>query len=311
MDSEISLTGLERLEAARGIRGGRFARLTRWAKVVVSLAAVLYLGAFSLMYFQQEAIVFRARETQNTPKAKFVPRRGSEIVSFKTGQGDTVAGVFSPALDADGKPRADAKSRPTLLFFYGAGEYLAFTFLQRQFEMFRYAGYNVLIPDYVGIGLSSGTAGEPGMYATADAAFDYLAKRPDIDPSKIFIVGHSLGCSAAVDLATHKPAAGLVTLGAFTSLDDMARERYWMFPTSLAVHIHCDNRAKIGQVKCPTLIVHGSNDVVIPVRMSEELERAAGGKAKRVVIEGGNHEFSFALPRGVAMNAIKSFTGLQ
>ncbi len=308
MESEISLTGTSRPAAGRGHKIRRARWLKRSAVTVGVLIALAYAGAFALLFFRQEATVFRARETQNTPKAMFKPRSGAEMVSFQTQSGERIAAVFSPALAADGKPRPDAKTRPTVLFFYGAGEYLAFTFLQRQFEMFRYAGYNILIPDYVGVGLSGGTASEAGMYATAEAAFDYLAKRPDIDPAKIYIVGHSLGGGAAIDLATKRQAAGLVTFGTFTSLDDMARERYWMFPTSLAVHIHLDNRAKIGQVKCPALIVHGTRDDTIPFRMSEELEKASNGKARRVVVEGGNHEFSYALPHGVAMRAVESFT---
>lgn len=309
MESEISLTGTPRETVGRGHRVGRARWLKRAAVTVGILIVIAYVGAFALLYFRQEANIFRARVTQNTPKAMFKPRPGTEMVSIPTLSGERIAAMFSPALAADGKPRPDAKSRPTVLFFYGAGEYLAFTFLQRQFEMFRYAGYNILIPDYVGIGLSSGTASETGMYATAEAAFDYLAKRPDIDPAKIFIVGHSLGGGAAIDLATKRQAAGLVTFGTFTSLDDMAQERYWMFPTTLAVHIHLDNRAKIGQVKCPALIIHGTKDDTIPFRMAEELEKASNGKAKRVVVEGGNHEFSYAHPRGVAMQAVEAFTG--
>ena len=64
-------------------------------------------------------------------------------------------------------------------------------------------GANVLIPEYVGYGLSTGDACEAGCYATADAAYQHLLSRSDIDPRRIVVAGASLEGTV---IATQKTA---------------------------------------------------------------------------------------------------------
>lgn len=56
-----------------------------------------------------------------------------------------------------------------------------------------------------------------------------------------------------------------------------------------------DTRERIGQVKAPTLVLVGKEDILLPVKLSEEL--AAGiPNAQLVILEGGGHGFSFEIP---------------
>ena len=70
---------------------------------------------------------------------------------------------------------------------------------------FRRLGANVMIPDYVGYGLSGGSPSEAGCYATADTAYEHLKGRKDVDPGKIVAAGWSMGGGVAVDLAARRP----------------------------------------------------------------------------------------------------------
>ena len=142
-------------------------------------------------------------------------------MTLTTSRGDRVVAIFGKALHSDGSPRPDASSCSTLLYFYGNGMCLRDS-LER-FEEFRRLGANVMIPDYVGYGMSGGEAGELGCRETAEAAFAHLQSRPDVDRGRVVVVGWSLGGAVAIDLASRHPVAGLATFCTFTRMADMAR----------------------------------------------------------------------------------------
>jgi fermentation-respiration switch protein FrsA (DUF1100 family) len=47
---------------------------------------------------------------------------------------------------------------------------------------------------------------------------------------------------------------------------------------------------KIGTTLTPTLLIHGDADTQVPLRHSRALLRAAGGRARLVVLHGGTHD---------------------
>ena len=51
---------------------------------------------------------------------------------------------------------------------------MCLSYAESRFDRFRRLGLNVIIPDYVGYGMSGGSPSEKGCQATADAAYDYL-----------------------------------------------------------------------------------------------------------------------------------------
>ncbi len=283
--------------------------------ILLALALVGYLGAGGYFYARQQAMVFRSVAREGKARERLALPLGASYVEFQAERGETITALFGPALDARGEAvLPEAAQRPTLLLFYGVGEYLNYTFLRRQVEVFRRAGFNVLTPEYIGLGLSGGEPSEQGLYDTATAAYQHLKQRPDIDPKRIFIVGHSLGGAPAVDLAARAECAGLITLATFTSLPDVAALRYPMFPVQLLTRIRCPNIEKIGRTRCPTLILHAENDTTVPLWMAEALAKAAfeGGNQRvmQLTLPGGNHDATFALPGGDAVRAMQAFAGL-
>ena len=147
----------------------------------------------------------------------------------------------------------------------------------------------MLIPDLTGYGESGGKPSESGFYATADAAWDYLQTRPNVDMKKVIVVGWSMGAGVGVDLASRKPVMGLAIFNSYTSLTAMGRVVMPWFPTSVLLKYRFDNLTKIASIHCPIFICNGKLDTLVPPEMSDRLAAKAGGPVTRLVIESADH----------------------
>jgi uncharacterized protein len=271
---------------------------------IARLALLVYLGLILVFYALQTSMVFPGASNQGQSHTRVRPILGSEILSLRARTGEQVAAMFGHALQRDGKPHPGAAQQPTVLFFYGNG--MSMSDCISLFIDLRQLGFNVLIPDYLGYGMSEGKPSEAGVYAAADAAYNHLRSRQDVEQRKIVVVGWSLGASAAIELASREPVAALATLSAFTSIADMARRVLPFLPTSLMVKHRFENERKISQIRVPTFIAHGRNDEIVPHEMSERLERAAGGPVTRFHADSAHNDL-FDIGGQELLNSLKEF----
>jgi pimeloyl-ACP methyl ester carboxylesterase len=239
-------------------------RLWRVGRVVL----LVYVGLICVNCMFQEQLIFPGTSSQGQKHAQIETTQAGDIVFLNTSRGDKIAVLFGKAVNQD-----HPETRPTLIFFYGNAMCLADA---KDFcRGWRKLGANVLGVEYPGYGMSSGKAGEQALYAAADAAYDYLLSRPDIDKTKIIPVGLSIGTGVAIDLASRRPVAALALFAPYTSLDDLARHVMPFLPTGLILKHHFRNEQKIADLDMPILIAHGENDSIIPVEMSHRLVKAA------------------------------------
>jgi fermentation-respiration switch protein FrsA (DUF1100 family) len=134
------------------------------------------------------------------------------------------------------------------------------------------AGSSVLMLDYRGYGKSQGSPSESGLYADADAAYQYLLSR-GYRAAQIILQGESLGTAVAVDLASRQPCGGLVLESAFASGREVAGTA---LPILGPLLFHgFDTKSKIGKIHAPILFFHGQQDDIIPLRMGRALFDAA------------------------------------
>jgi uncharacterized protein len=259
----------------------RVGRRRAWR--VVRGAIFVYIGVALVLYALQTWMIFPGHSTQGQ-KLAVVPRGADyELLELQTKTGERVVAVFGKALDEGGNVRADASSRPTLVFFYGNGMCLAD--FMGEVRKFRKLGANVIAPDYCGYGMSAGKPGEASFYATADACWQHLMSRDDVDKSRIVAAGWSIGAAVAIDLASRERVAGLATFSAFTSMTDMGRALLPWLPTSLLLRHRFESERKLRDIEIPTLIVHGRGDQIIPFAMSQRLAKAARGKVTTLWLE--------------------------
>jgi fermentation-respiration switch protein FrsA (DUF1100 family) len=153
----------------------------------------------------------------------------------------------------------------------------------------------VIIPDYVGYGMSGGRPSEQGTQVTADAVYNYLVSTRKVEPGRIIAAGWSLGGAVAIDLASRRDLGGLVVFSTFTSGADMARRVLPFAPVSLLLRHRFDSARKIAKIRCPILIGHGRLDPIIPFAMGEKLAATAGGPVTTLWIDQAEHNDFFAV----------------
>jgi fermentation-respiration switch protein FrsA (DUF1100 family) len=208
-----------------------------------------------------------------------------EDVRFKSKDGTALHGWFVPA---QGKSAATAMG--TVVFSHGnagsVGHHLGFNLWLAD------AGYNVLTYDYRGFGKSGGKVDRRGMVDDVRAAFDYVAERADVDPGRLVSMGHSLGGAKSLVAITERPVKGLravITDAAFASYQAMARRIGGDVGARLVSDEWApkDSVAKLAPL--PLLIVHGTNDEVVPFSQGKELFEAARQPKTMFVVKGGHH----------------------
>ena len=289
------------------------ARVIRWVRDRrPSLAAIAAPYQLAALYFAQTRLIFPGRRTQGQPQAAVRPTPGAELVSLRTRCGHDAVALFGRAASHDGAVLPDAAERPTVLFFYGNGHYLGNVHVAHLFESLRRVGVNVMVPEYLGYGLSGGDACEAGCYATADAAYQHLLSRSDVDASRIVTAGASLGGAVAIDLASRQQGiAGLITLITFTSMSDMARVVQPSVPIWRFIRHRFESESKMPRVRCPALLIHSTGDALVPYTMVDRLAAACRGPVSRLKVEGAGHSSVEMLEGGggAIYDAITAFLG--
>lgn len=181
--------------------------------------------------------------------------------------------------------RADA---PVLLYLHGARWGVAGS--APRIRRMQALGFHVLAIDYRGFGRSTpALPSEATAHEDAVAAWDWLAARHPGAPRYVF--GHSLGGAIAVHLASEVDGvAGLMVEGTFSSVPDVfATLRWGWLPVSWLITQRFDSAERIGKVRAPVLVVHGSDDRLILPSLGRRLYERARGPKRWVLVPGGTH----------------------
>jgi hypothetical protein len=253
---------------------------------VLVVALVAYALVVFLAWRFQDRLAFPGPSAPlPSPAASGIP--DGAAVSTLTADGVELRGWFLPP-----KPAPAERSRaPGLFWFYGNMETVHD--LAPILRALRPPGIAVLILDYRGYGASGGEATEEGLYRDADAAWAYLAERPEIDPERLAVYGRSLGSAVALYLASRHPVRAVVLDSPFTSAREMANRHYAIIPNGL-LRLRLDNLQRAAGLAAPLLVIHGAEDAVAPLAMGRAVADTAP-QGRLLVIEGAGHNDTYAV----------------
>jgi fermentation-respiration switch protein FrsA (DUF1100 family) len=150
-------------------------------------------------------------------------------------------------------------------------------------------GLSVFLFDYRGYGRSQGSPSEEGLYQDALGAYDQLTRTRLIRPERIVLFGRSLGAAVAVEVASHKLAAGLILESSFPSIEAVARFHYGGLPVHWLLGAEFRLIDRLPHLSLPKLIVHGDQDEIIPLELGRQVFEAAKPPKTFYVIKGADH----------------------
>ncbi|MBE2233302.1 MAG: alpha/beta hydrolase [Anaerolinea sp.] len=149
-------------------------------------------------------------------------------------------------------------------------------------------GYNLFILDYRGYGESEGKPSEKGLYLDGEAAWNWLTARAQLDRIPAYVLGKSLGSGVASYLAARQAPAGLILDSAFTAMHDLIAIHARWLPRVLTPKLY-DTLSRIGTITCPTLVIHGERDDLVPLLHGLTLYRSLRAPKALAIIPGAGH----------------------
>jgi uncharacterized protein len=173
-------------------------------------------------------------------------------------------------------------------------------------------GLNVLLLDARGHGRSDDgdVASMPAFAEDVRAALGWMRSAPQVDASRIVLVGHSVGAGACLFVASADPdIAAVVSLASMADpISFMAQRLRHRLPgplTGLALRYieHTIGHRftefapvhTIGRVRAPVLLVHGLLDSTVPVSDAYQLHARAPERSTLVVVPDADHLSTHAI----------------
>jgi uncharacterized protein len=176
------------------------------------------------------------------------------------------------------------------------------------------AGFAVLLIDARCHGQSDAAAftSLPRFAEDIEAGLDWMRQQKSVDSKRLAVMGHSVGAGAALLCATRRPdVRTVISLSAFAHPREIMRTflaeahiPYLVLGWYVMRHVQAVIGARfdaiaplasMARLRCPVLLVHGSDDALVPFADAQRLLAAGpAGLVQCLTVEGG-HDPSSAL----------------
>jgi fermentation-respiration switch protein FrsA (DUF1100 family) len=186
-----------------------------------------------------------------------------EELSIPTPDGETLSAFLL-------RPANKSQARPvTILAFHGNAGNIGHR-LPIGRVLTNDVNCTVLMLEYRGYGLSTGTPNEEGLVIDAQTGLDYIRSRDDLKNNKVVVFGQSIGGAVAIDLVSKNQEAGdvkgLILENTFLSIAKMIPNAVpvakWLTPFC---HEYWRSEEMMPKItKVPVLFLSGLQDEIVP-----------------------------------------------
>uniref|UniRef100_A0A7S3XMG0 Serine aminopeptidase S33 domain-containing protein n=1 Tax=Heterosigma akashiwo TaxID=2829 RepID=A0A7S3XMG0_HETAK len=137
-------------------------------------------------------------------------------------------------------------------------------------------GVNIVAVEYPGYGCRSDEKpSKAGLDVSVLKVYSYLRNEVGWPACNILVMGRSIGSGPATSLASHNRPGALILVSLFSSIEDLIEQRVGHRATRVVTDVFrvngWNNLEQISQVECPVLLLHGSQDKIIPCSHSTKL----------------------------------------
>jgi pimeloyl-ACP methyl ester carboxylesterase len=174
-----------------------------------------------------------------------------------------------------------SKGKKVIIYCHGNAEDI--TSIDGRFDELIGKGYAIATFDYPGYGLSSGSPDEKGCYRNAHRLYDWLIHDRGYAAKDIVVVGYSIGTGVAIELAASREVGGLWLEAAYLSAPRVVT-RVRLLPID-----PFPNYERINDVKCPIVMLHGTDDSVIPYSHGRKLFDLAPNPKWFIPVDDASH----------------------
>jgi len=207
---------------------------------------------------------------------------GIETVSLHLKDGSTVEAWLKTTSSSED---------PVLIFFYGNAQSLHGLYQKSIFSKFNSYHCHMISIDYPGYGNSEGPANDKRLIEAGEQCLKWVKNRFPNNP--IIVSGWSLGSGVAVQVAKNdNNVCGLLLYSPYSSLKNAAKVNFWDPLVNLFLWDNFDSVADADKILCPSLIIHGKNDRIVPSSQGKMLSQQLKN-CRFVEIDGTGHENIF------------------
>jgi pimeloyl-ACP methyl ester carboxylesterase len=210
---------------------------------------------------------------------------GGSRLDFKTSQGKQTAWLITPA----------KRVKPQRLWVVCCGNAMPVLYIAPFIRQTDLPSDAFVLVDYPGYGLCEGNPSPASIRENVKAATLAAAGPTGIDAARdaqrVCVLGHSLGCAAALFAVEEFHLKSAVLCSPFTSTHEMAELRDGLAKDA-PYRNQFDNRLGLAELRKNSghaWIIHGSVDQVIPVTMSKTMADEFKDVVKLEVIDGAGH----------------------
>ncbi|TQD96986.1 hypothetical protein C1H46_017385 [Malus baccata] len=217
-----------------------------------------------------------ASATTNTTSLPAVPpdNKSLDVLVIDTKRGNKIVAFYL----------RNPYARLTLLYSHGNAADLGQLydlFLQLSLSL----RVNLIGYDYSGYGASTGKPSEKNTYADIEAVYECLETEYGISQEDLILYGQSVGSGPTLHLAAKLPRLrGVVLHSAILSGLRVLCHVKFKFCFDIYKNIN-----KIKKVKCPVLVIHGTDDDIVNWLHGNELWKMARDPYEPLWIKGGGH----------------------
>lgn len=235
----------------------------------------IYLFLLLFIYVDQRNFIYLPRSGDVRPERWGLSQ--VKWVHIKTQDGLTLNAWFSPPKSA---------KTPTILYLHGNAAHIGYRV--DRVRSYVQAGYGLLLLSYRGYGGSEGSPTELGLYQDARASIDFL-KSKGIHTQCLVLFGESLGAGVAVQMGTEFDVGAIILQSSYSSLVDLGKKHYPIFPVSLLLKDRFESIHKIQKIQTPLLFLHGQQDDIVPISYGRKLYLAANPPKEMKIYAGAGH----------------------
>ena len=146
--------------------------------------------------------------------------------------------------------------------------------------------YSVYLIPYRGYGINPGTPTESTLYNDAVAIFESIQSQH----KSVSLMGRSLGSGIATYVAANRQVDKLILVTPFDSIENVAKDIYWMFPVSWFIKDRYRSSDRVKDITAETYIFIAEEDRVISRARTDQLIAEFGDHLEEaVVISGAGH----------------------